>query len=184
MASINDNIENWANLSIGYSFRKNDIVKYHGFFWYCLKDHVKVGPSTDEPDTSPGAEYWGGITQLQNGVKIPIFIWVASYTSTVQHKPSVTSVRFGNGYEQRISKTINPDLKAFQLTFDQRTEHEARAIIHFLKDKTGSKSFAYNPPGIYSETTYRTKFVCREWETNFTFKENYSIRAKLEEVSG
>lgn len=183
MASINDPIDNWANLSIGNSFKKNDIIKYHGFFWYCLKDHVKAGPPVDEPDTTNGSEYWGGITQLQNGQKIPFFIWVPSYTSTVQHKPYVTSIRFGNGYEQRVPKSINPDLKTFQLNFDQRTEYEARAITHFLKEKSATKSFGYNPPGIYAESSYRTRFVCREWETNFAFKENYGIRAKFEEVS-
>jgi phage-related protein len=183
MASINDKIDNWANLSIGYNFSKNDIVKYHNYFWYALKDHTKAGDSSDEPDTTSGSEYWGGVTQIQNGLKIPIFIWVASYTSTVQHKPFITNIRFGNGYEQRISKNINPDLKTLQLNFEQRTEHEARAIVHFLKDKAASKSFAYDPPGIYGDTTYRTKYVCREWETNFAFKENYGIRAKFEEVS-
>lgn len=183
MASINDIVENWANLSVGYAFNKHAIVKYHGYFWYALKDHAKAGDGSDEPDTGGGSEYWGGITQLQNGVKIPIFVWVPSYTSTVQHKPFITTIRFGNGYEQRISKNINPDLKAFSLNFEQRTEAEARAIVHFLKEKAASKSFAYNPPGIYEETTYRTKYVCREWETNFAFKENYGIRAKFEEVS-
>lgn len=186
MASINDNIDNWNNIAGGYSFKKNDIVRYRGFFWYALKDHVKSpNPNPpDEPDKANGSEYWGGVITLQNNIKIPFFIWTASYTSTVQHKPLVTTIRFGNGYEQRISKSFNPDLKIFQLSFDQRTEHEARAIVHFLKEKAGTKSFAFNPPGIYSEVTYRTKYVCREWESNFTFKENYSVRAKIEEVSG
>jgi phage-related protein len=95
----------------------------------------------------------------------------------------ITTVRFGNGYEQRISKSINPDLKTLQLNFDQRTLREARAILHFLKTRGAVQSFAYNPGDIYSETTYRTRYVCREWDTTFTFKENYSIRAKFEEVS-
>jgi phage-related protein len=186
MASINDNIENWASISGGHQFIKNDIVKYHGYFWYALKDHVKSSSpgSPDEPDTGSGSEYWGGVITLQNNKKIPFFIWVASYTSTVQHKPLVTTIRFGNGYEQRISKSFNPDLKVLQFNFDQRTEHEARAIVHFFKERAGTKSFAFNPPGIYADTTYKTRFVCREWESNFTFKENYSIRAKMEEIAG
>lgn len=184
MASINDKILNWNTYSAGtHNFSKNDIIRYANFFWYALKDHTKQGDNSDEPGSASGSEYWGGVTQLQNGIKIPIFIWTPSYTSTVQHKPFVTNIRFGNGYEQRISKNINSDLKTLQLSFDQRTEHEARAIIHFLKEKGASKSFAYNPPGIYAETTFRTKYVSREWETNFTFKENYGIRAKFEEVA-
>ena len=179
--SINDPMIQWGNKSLGYNFLKNDIVKYKGDFWYCLKDHFKTSES--EPDTNTGNVYWGGIITLSNNIRITKFVWIPSYTSTIQHKPSVTTIRFGNGYEQRIAKSINPDLKTLQLNFDQRTSREARAIIHFLKQRSGTQAFAYNPGDIYSEQTYRTKYVCREWETNFTFKENYSVRAKLEEVS-
>jgi len=183
MASINDIIARWDSYPNNtHNFIKNDIVRYKGNFWYSLKDHTKKA-NTTEPGTISGNSFWGGVISLPNLEKVPFFIWIPSYTSTVQHKPSITQIRFGNGYEQRISKTINPDLKTFQLTFDQRTEHEARAIVHFFKSRQGSKSFIYNPPGIYSDTFYRTRYVVREWETNFTFKENYSIKAKIEEVS-
>jgi phage-related protein len=182
--SINDSMIPWANKSLGYNFLKNDIVKYKNAFWYCLKDHFKT--SETEPGTDSANTYWGGVIILSNIssiTKIGFFIWTPSYTSTIQHKPTVTTIRFGNGYEQRVSKSINPDLKTLQLNFDQRTSREARAIIHFLKQRSGTQSFAYNPGDIYSENTYRTKYVCREWETSFTFKENYSVRAKFEEVS-
>ena len=116
--------------------------------------------------------------------KIPKFFWMASYTSTTSHKPLITVIRFGNGYEQRINKNINPDLKTFQLKFELKTEKEAYSIVHFLQDKAATKAFAYDPPTIYSEQTYRTRYVCREWETNFNFKENYTINAKFDEVSG
>lgn len=179
--SINDAMIPWANKTLGYNFLKNDIVKYRGGFWYCIKDHFKTAES--EPGTETGIEYWGGIIRLSNDQIITKFIWIPSYASSIQHKPQITTIRFGNGYEQRISKTINPDLKVLQLTFDQRTLREARAIVHFLKERGASESFAYNPGDIYSDQTYRTKYVCREWETTFTFKENYSIKSKFEEVS-
>lgn len=179
--SVNDAMIDWTSKPLSYTFAKNDIVKYKGFFWYSLKNHIKS--ASTEPDTITGQEYWGGVLTLRNGQKIPQFIWVPSYTSTVQHKPFVTVIRFGNGYEQRISKSINPDLKTMQLTLDQRTAREARAIIHFLKDKAASRAFGYNPKDIYADLSFRTRYVCREWETTFTFKENYSIKAKFEEVS-
>jgi phage-related protein len=179
--SVNDSMIFWANKSLGYNFLKNDIIKYKNLFWYSLKDHFKSG--TNEPGTDSGNEFWGGFVTLSNGQIVTKFVWTPSYTSTVQHKPMITTIRFGNGYEQRISKSINPDLKNLQLNFDQRTLREARAILHFLKTRGAVQSFAYNPGDIYSETTYRTRYVCREWDTTFTFKENYSIRAKFEEVS-
>ena len=179
--SVNDSMIPWANKSLGSNFLKNDIVKYKNIFWYSLKDHFKTAES--EPGTNSGNNFWGGVTTISNSTVIPKFIWIPSYTSSVQHKPSVTTIRFGNGYEQRISKTINPDLKTLQLSFDQRTSKEARAIVHFLKQRSAIKAFAYNPGDIYSDQTYRTRYVCREWDTTFTFKENYSIRAKFEEVS-
>jgi len=183
MASINDPVLNWSTISIGTNLPKHYIVRYKGYFWYALQDHKKVGSSVDEPDTVGGALYWGGITTLQNAIKVPLFIWTPSYTSTIQHKPDIKVIRFGNGYEQRIPQSLNSDLKSLNLNFDQRTEEEARGIIHFLKERNATKSFAYNPPDIYSETKYTTRYVCREWETNFAFKNNYGIRAKFEEVS-
>jgi phage-related protein len=179
--SVNDAMIAWANKSLSYNFLKNDIIKYKNIYWYCIKDHFKSAES--EPGTDSGNQYWGGVIRLSNNQFITKFIWTPSYTSTVQHKPTVTTIRFGNGYEQRVSKSINPDLKTLQLNFDQRNSREARAIIHFLKQRAGVQAFGYNPGDIYSETSYRTRYVCREWETSFTFKENYSVRAKFEEVS-
>ena len=180
-SSVNDKMIPWANKSLGYSFLKNDIIKYKGIFWYCLKDHFKI--STSEPGTDDGKEYWGGVTSISTKSVLAEFFWIPSYASTIQHKPSVATIRYGNGYEQRISKSINPDLKTLQLNFDQRTSREARAIIYFLQQRSAVQAFAYNPGDIYSDRTYRTRYVCREWETGFTFKENYSIKAKFEEVS-
>lgn len=182
MASINDKIENWSNIVRPHTFIKNDIVKYNGYFWYALRDHEKQIDNSDQPRT--GSSYWGGMITLQNNLNVPFFIWIASYTSTVQHKPLVTTIRFGNGYEQRISKSFNPDLRVYQMQFDQRTEHEARAIIHFFSARNGTQSFIFNPPGIYSQTAFSTRFVCREWDSTFTFKENYSVKAKMEEIAG
>ena len=182
MASINDTIENWANLTRPRNFLKNEIVKYNGYYWYALKDHSKQIDNSDQPRIN--STYWGGMINLTNNLTVPYFIWIPSYTSSVQHKPLVTTIRFGNGYEQRISKSFNPDLKIFQLQFDQRTEYEARAIIHFLRERNATQSFIYNPPGIYSQTKFQTRFVCREWDSTFVFKENYSIKAKMEELVG
>jgi|APGre2960657423_1045063.scaffolds.fasta_scaffold137409_2 phage-related protein len=179
--SVNDSMILWANRSLNYVFLKNDIIRYKNVVWYCLKDHVKT--ETTEPGTDTGNQYWGGIVKINEKTTLFKFIWTPSYTSSFQHKPSVSTIRFGNGYEQRIGKSINPDLKTLQLNFDQRTSREARAIIYFLQQRASIQAFAYNPGDIYSEQSYRTKYVCREWETNFTFKENYSIRAKFEEVS-
>jgi phage-related protein len=191
MPSINDPIRNWVNVGSSYQFTKNDIVKHLNNFYYAVKDHEKGGDNTTAPIIDNGnnnfklnLEYWDGVTILQDNSRIPKFFWMASYTSTTSHKPLITVIRFGNGYEQRINKNINPDLKTFQLKFELKTEKEAYAIVHFLQDKSATKAFAYDPPTIYSEQTYRTKYVCREWETNFNFKENYAINAKFDEVSG
>jgi len=188
MASINDPIRNWASFVNTYAFSKNDIVKHFNNFYYAVKDHEKQDSTTPLIDNGANnfqlnLEYWDGVTILQNNTRIPKFFWTASYTSVASHKPLITIIRFGNGYEQRVNKNINPDLKTFQLKFELKTEQEAYAIIHFLKDKAATKAFAYDPPTIYSDKTYRTKYVCREWDTNFNFKENYSINAKFDEVS-
>ena len=121
---------------------------------------------------------WGGWITYDNKT-IPHFFWTPSYSPTFNNEPTVRSVKFGDGYEQRTPEGINSNLLKVSLNFDKRAEKEATAIAHFLHARGGAESFAYLPPSPYSSMK---KFVCRKWDVAMTFDNNYAIKVDLEEV--
>ena len=177
MASIYDAINSWS--SGGYL--KNDIVSTTNdegevYYWYALDDFTSsVSPNVSSND-------WGGRGLLNTaGVSsnLPEFVWKPSYNASTNIEPRTLSVRFGDGYEQRMADGINNKLLVLNLTFDKRNEKESLAINHFLNIRGGAESFIFAPPSPFSS---RKKFVCKKFSTNYVFYDNYTISATFEET--
>lgn len=124
---------------------------------------------------------WGGIEEI-NGVKIPSFFWVPGYGSSVDNRPTVQNVTFGDGYSQRVSDSINSNLLNINLTFDKRRKKEATAILHFLHQRKGVEKFLFSPPEPYNPIK-KSFYVCMEWNSAFVFFDNYTITATFKEVA-
>ena len=125
-----------------------------------------------------GASKWGGNITFDNKT-IPHFFWIPNYSPSISTDPTVRTIKFGDGYEQRTPEGINTRLLKVSLVFDKRNEAETTAISHFLHQRGGSEAFAYLPPSPYSSMK---KFVCRSWDVTMNFENNYSIKVDLEEV--
>ena len=100
MASIY-NISPWVG---GTDYKKNDVVKNSDKFWYASQDN------DDATTPAVGSAYWNGyinITIDSTTTVEPYFFWSPSYNVSVSHAPSVKSISFGDGYEQRIKDGIN-----------------------------------------------------------------------------
>ena len=180
MASIY-NIQDWtAGTSPNFtSFEVNDIVKHCNFYWYCTKDHENSSSTTYTP--SKGSVYWDGVIySTKLAADQPYFLWKPSYGTNASEAPRVNAVRFGDGYEQRIKDGVYTHLLTHSLTFEGRTEKEATAIVHFLDSKHGVETFYYKTQPPYEKVK---KFVCKQWSSNFVFKDNFTVSATLEEVS-
>ena len=170
MASIY-NISSWdTSGSTVYSI--NDIVTHNSRFYYCIQTHdVKQAPAV-------GSIYWGGSMSAE-GAERDEFIWSPSYSLTASQKPNVLSIKFGNGYEQRLKDGINNSLVTLDLKFESRSASESVAIVHFLTDKEGYKSFWFKAPSPFDVSK---KFICRDWATNQLFDDNFTVTSKFEEV--
>tara|TARA_R110002020_G_scaffold85730_1_gene211380 strand:- start:10284 stop:10865 length:582 start_codon:yes stop_codon:yes gene_type:complete len=136
------------------------------------------------------SSYWGGYTAASvtpgpRNKTLPQFIWTPSYNLSVNQQPKVNSIVFGNGYEQRVPDGIYNNLIRLELSFDMRTELEARAIAHFLRARKGSDSFAVQHlPEIYQDTAnYVKRFYCPSFNTSFAFHDNYTIKATFVETN-
>ena len=57
-----------------------------------------------------------------------------SYTPTLRVEPRVTTVNFGDGYEQRIHKGLNVAPRVWDLAFNNRSDTDRNNIIDFFQN--------------------------------------------------
>ncbi|NBP58672.1 hypothetical protein EBU71_19455, partial [bacterium] len=145
-------------------------------YYYSLKNSNFNNDPTNTLQTQ-----WDGQI-IRNGARLPYFFWKPSYASAISKQPKVTKVQFGNGYQQRISDSLNFNLAKFDLSFDNRNEEEAVSILHFLEQRGGKEAFIYNMPTIFSKSNFTTEFVCSDWSAAYNSYRLYSIKATFEEV--
>ena len=181
MASIY-NIPVWANSSIEY--KKNDIVKYTGDnrYWYALSDHT----SSASNNPTIGSTFWGGTHNVPasthsspSTITAPYFIWKPAYNMSINHEPTSTVIKFGDGYEQRLKTDIHNDLIKMNLSFEGRDIREAAAILHFLDSRQGVELFFFRPPQPYD---ILKKFVCKSFNNTVAFQNHFNISATFEQV--
>ena len=75
-----------------------------------------------------------------------------------ENKPSIKTVRFGDGYEQRSPNGLNHSLRVFTCDFKVEA-NERDSFEKFLARHEGYKSFFWRPPGI----NRKIRVVCRTW---------------------
>lgn len=177
MASIYDAVSSWSG---GSTYNKYDIVKGSDNKYYYS---IINSNSNQDPITPSNLQVeWDGY-KLINSVLVPNFFWQPSYASSIKNEPRVKRIRFGNGYEQRISDSINFNLVTFDVQFQLRTEKETISILHFLNERDTKEAFTYNIPTVLSRSTFPTRFICPRWEFDYVSYNNYSIKCSFEEVS-
>lgn len=102
-----------------------------------------------------------------------IFSWYPDEGADENIKPDVMVTKFGDGYEQRVAKGINPDVITWNLTFTGSVSGTSNVLNArtFLKSMGAVTSFQWTNPlgelGIY---------VCRE----FSFKK---VSAKIGQLT-
>lgn len=74
------------------------------------------------------------------------FHWLPEDGMKTENKPSIKTVRFGDGYEQRSPNGLNHSLRVFTCDFKVEA-NERDSFEKFLARHEGYKSF-WRPPGI------------------------------------
>lgn len=101
-----------------------------------------------------------------------------TYGVQKRSRPNVRTVRFGDGYEQRLTVGLNQNPKTFQLTFEV-SETDADTIETFLDARADDNaSFDFTPPGEASSS----KFVCESWSKSIPFLNRATINATFRQV--
>lgn len=107
-----------------------------------------------------------------------VFTWTADFGASKTHEPNVKVVKFGNGYEQRLSFGFNNDPQKWSVRFSARNKTEADQIDNFLKARAAVESFDWTPP---DEAT-AIRVVCRQWARTIDKYNFYTITATFEQV--
>ena len=73
-----------------------------------------------------------------------------SFAPTLNIENNLIKVDLGDGYQQRLTKGINPSRRTWNLPFNSRTDTDTTNILNFLASATGgnngAKSFNWSPP--------------------------------------
>ena len=102
------------------------------------------------------------------------------YGISKQSKPNVRTVKFGDGYEQRLTYGLNQNLKIWKTNFQNISETDADTIETFLDARASDNaSFDWTPPGESSAS----KFICLSWSKSIPYNNRASIRASFQEVA-
>ena len=149
-------------------------------FFYCTKDNTSS--ASNDPNEAIGAEYW---TQD--------FVWRPAYNSKADFVAINDKIQLGEGSDYVTNLAINSLPMQLNLQFDNRTDKEARAIVHFLEEKffpyesvfaldykgnrllssdVGYFNFKYTYP--YREDL---KFTCTKFNQTKTYRNNNNISA-------
>jgi len=72
---------------------------------------------------------------------------------TRSSNPRIFIQTFGDGYEQRLGRGINPLDQSYAVSFVNRTRAEGINLINFFEDKNAVTSFVFAPPELGSKTT-------------------------------
>ena len=101
-----------------------------------------------------------------------------SYGAQEASSPSVRTVQFGDGYEQRVVYGINQDAKLWQLVWRNIPKTDADTISTFLEARAGKESFNWTPPG--SSTSY--KWICSGWTKSVPYNNRITFQASFRQV--
>jgi len=105
------------------------------------------------------------------------FTFTPSYTADLEEQPIIKRVKFGDGYEQRLSYGLNTQPKKWSLQFLNRTDTERNNILTFLRTQGAAESFDWTDPN-----SYAGKWICAQWNTSQVSCNFNNITATFEEV--
>ncbi len=93
-------------------------------------------------------------------------------------KPHVFQIKFGDGYESRISDSINFMLASWAVKFTSN-ETTINSILSFIEGQQALTPFSWTDP-----LGNINNFICREWSSSQIEFGVYQLNATFEQVLG
>ena len=162
----------WAE---GETYNKFDIVYYSG---HNISNHSGYYYNSGHSDEVAASS--------ENGPEGTDTLWTKDVfyfnpsAFSITQEPRMLKSELNREYTKRWNDGINTNLLNVNLSFEGKSEAEAKAIIHFLINKKGYESFKFSPPKPYNQNN--KIFVCQNWSDNFIFSDNRSLSAQFQET--
>lgn len=124
-------------------------------------------------------------------LRLRSFPFKASSSQDVPQAPRHVNASFTSYYKKLYKAGPNQNLLQLSVSFDYRTEREAKEILLFLEQHLGYKRFRFQLPRPYTKgdtaaATLAEKrismFFCPEWKHSVVFKNCHRIEAKFIET--
>jgi phage-related protein len=90
---------------------------------------------------SEGLTASAGVVDCLNPGWTSGFMFAPSYTTSIGTENQAIVTQLGNGYTQRMSNGVNTFNQNLNLTFQNRSSREVRAMTTFVQDKMGKDAF-------------------------------------------
>jgi len=101
-----------------------------------------------------------------------------TYGAQKTSRPVVRTVQFNDGYQQRLTYSLNQNPKSWNLTWEV-SEADADTIETFLDARAvDNASFDWTP--LDEATAY--KWICQEWNKTIPYKNRCTITATFQQV--
>ena len=101
------------------------------------------------------------------------FSWIPEFAAEHSFDSQARVTAFGDGYRQRITFGLQPQLEEWRLSFERRTNTERDQIRDYLRGAKGVTAFTWTDP----RSGETGKFVCSEWSTEYVNFNNSTISA-------
>ena len=107
------------------------------------------------------------------------FTWRPTYGGRNTKKPKNFEAAYGDGYIQRAASGINNNPESWTLTFSERDNVDATAIMTFLDTADGVSSFYWtNMDGV------QNLYICRSYSRTYDDEDKNQIQATFDQVFG
>lgn len=120
------------------------------------------------------------ITGIQADTTVVVSSVDPDYGLQKSSAPRVRTVRFGDGYEQRVGFGIHRNPKRYSLRWSNRSEADIDGMESFLDNRADNnlESFDWTAPGESSSGRY----ICRQWDKTIPYVGRATLTATFEEV--
>ena len=123
-----------------------------------------------------------GATSINRNMWTREFYWSPSVPFDIKHSPSIERYGTAHGpYTQYYPENQqNINMLEMELSFENRSDQEAYAILHFLEMHLGYLSFLFVPPAPYNR---KRRFYCENWSHTYVFRNNHTISATFKQFA-
>jgi phage-related protein len=110
------------------------------------------------------------------------FMFVPSYSTTVETTQNIIKAQFGDGYSQRQRGGLNNNTQSWKLSFNERSDKEAKAIFNYIEERGGVDPINLLMPITKFQNRYDNKYTLKSPQLNTAYFDLNNISVIADQV--